>query len=207
MASALRSRATEHAYADHHEAAWPPYTRLATHPGIPRTRTVRPVEPESDEPEGKGRPESRVGSEPVDGAHAGRVALLEELQRVPDVSKNIMRAAPAALHAGPRGRPAGRGRWRLATHASTSATARVAAVRTSWRSRTSTSGAAARSHSPRRRAAGQLPPAVDVQPLAHLLALLALFCLAIHFYGLLPWKQSSGLAKEVTANVYRVSIY
>ena len=91
MASALRSRTTGHAYADHHEATWPPYTRLAAHPGIRRTRTVRPVEPESDEPEGKRRPESRVGSEPVDGAHAGRVALLEELQRVPDVSKNIRR--------------------------------------------------------------------------------------------------------------------
>ena len=37
--------------------------------------------------------------------------------------------------------------------------------------------------------------------------MVSLFCLAIHFYGLLPWKQSSGLAEEVTANAYRVSIY
>ena len=37
--------------------------------------------------------------------------------------------------------------------------------------------------------------------------MVSLFCLAIHFYGLLPWKQSSGLAEEVTANVHRVSIY
>ena len=91
MAGALRTRTAGHADADHHEATGPPDTRLETHPGIRPTRVVRPFEPESDEPERKGRPESRLGREPVNGADAGRVALLEELQRVPDVSKNILR--------------------------------------------------------------------------------------------------------------------